>query len=54
MPKMTAMALAWMLEKDWARWCEIDPTIHPDYPRYVERMQGAYRTYTAAGTRASD
>lgn len=50
MPKMTAMAIAWMRKEDWPRWLAIDPQFQPDYDHWLKRMTAEIKRIENAGT----
>lgn len=50
MPKMTAMAIAWMRKEDWPRWLAIDSQFQPDYNHWLKRMTAEIERIENAGT----
>jgi hypothetical protein len=50
MPKMVAMAVAWLRKEDWPRWLAIDPDFQPDYNHWLTRMEAAVKSLEGQGT----
>ncbi len=42
------IAVAWLLEKDWKRWQELDDQM-PDYPRWLAKIESAIKQAEQAG-----
>ena len=45
---MTKVAVAWLDQRDWKRWQELDSTI-PDYPRWLSKVGRAIRGVEGTG-----
>jgi hypothetical protein len=45
---MAKVAVAWLLEKDWKRWQELDDQM-PDYPRWLSKIEMAMKNAEQAG-----
>ena len=43
------IAVAWLEVEDWARWREIDPTLHFDYSQYALKLAAVMEKMRDAG-----
>ena len=49
MPKMMAVAVAWLREEDWPRWLTVDRSFHPSYDRWLKKTEAAVKEVEARG-----
>lgn len=47
--KLKRLAVAWLLEADWPRWCSMDPDFQPSFDHWLQRMTTAYDCLKAQG-----
>ena len=47
--KLKRLAVAWLLEADWPRWCSMDPDFQPSFDHWLQRMTATYERLEAQG-----
>jgi hypothetical protein len=50
MPKMVAMAVAWLRKEDWPCWLAVDHEFQPDYAHWLKRVEAAIKRLEGQGT----